>query len=418
MPLKIFSEITHLANQSLKTAASDALDKISAEIQESKTRIIEGLGHGVGAEDLNRLTHEGGVEVTIYPTYGFVQDARWLISLRGRVHQKRRLPDEAVARLVAKAIKCEAPHLDTLISRSRNFTDDSRSGQTVVIEFDSDPDKEQYTFPRSDLNGLIERDVELSDDKTRRLLEAQGETEWLSFRVVSNGHAGSGRVRLLGAEGLSVVTDIDDTIKVTVVPGDKDAVLRRTLCEGFQSVHGMAEKYRQEWGHASFHYVSGGPWQLYQPLSDFLIRGEGGFPEGSFHLTYHPKNFLAEDTREVLIETVVGSLGRTFSHKVKEISKLMQRLPGREFILVGDSGEVDPEVYRHITTEFPGRVREVWIRDVLNDAEVNAYRLDGINVIKAEPVVCATDHHYQKLSMRLQEVYSRPYVRNTSPPCG
>ena len=333
MPLKIFSEITHLVNQSLKPATSDALDKLGSKIQESKTKILEGFGHSPDAEAVNRLTHEGEVEVTIYPTYGFVQDGRWVISLRGRVHQKRKLPDEAVAKLLAQSIKCESPRLDIIVARSQNFTDDSRSHQTIVIAFDSDPDKEQYTFPKSDLNGLIERDIELSDDKARKLLDAQGETVWLSFRVVSDGHGGSGRVRLLEAEGLSVVSDIDDTIKVTIVPGDKDAVLRRTLCEDFKAVPGMAKKYSEEWGHASFHYVSGGPWQLYRPLSDFLIRGEGRFPEGSFHLTYHPKNFLAEDTREVLIEAIVGSLGRTFSHKVKEISKLMQRLPGREFIL-------------------------------------------------------------------------------------
>lgn len=415
MPLKIFSEITHRVRQSSQAATADALDALG-DIREARAKLLDGLGHTPDAV-LNRLTHEGEVEVTIYSTYGFMQDGRWLISLRGRVHQKRRLPDEVVAGLVAKAIKCENPRMDNLVPRSRNFTDDSRSGQTVAVEFDSDPDREQFVFPKSDLNGLVERDIELSEERARRLLDVQGETAWLSFSVVSSGHAGSGRVRLLEAEGLSVVSDIDDTIKVTLVPGDKDEVLRRTLCEDFESAPGMAQKYVQEWGHASFHYVSGGPWQLYRPLFDYLVGGAGGFPEGTFHLTYHPKNFLAEDTREILIETVVGSLGATFAHKVKEISKLLTRLPGREFILVGDSGEVDPEVYRHVTTEFPGRVREVWIRDVLHDKALNDYRLDGMQVIEVEPVVCATIHHYEKLSMRFQEVYGRPYVRNTFPPC-
>lgn len=56
---------------------------------------------------------------------------------------------------------------------------------------------------------------------------------------------------------------------------------------------------------------------------------------------------------------------------------------------------------------------------LLNEKEVNRFRLDDwMKIIKVEPVVCATIHHYQKLSMRLQETYGRPYARNTSPPCG
>jgi hypothetical protein len=411
MPFKIFSEISQAAHKLkvIEGVASDVAEKVRRVFHAGDADIIE---------DLNRLTHDGGVEATIYATYGYRQNGKWVIPLRGRVHQKRVLPDDLIAGIVAKHIHCEHPDMSTLVSRSMHFTDDSRSNQAVAIEFDSDPDKERYDFPRSDLNGLIEREIELSEEKAQRLLAAQGADHWLAFKVVSESHSGSGRIRLIAPEGVSVVTDIDDTIKVSLIPGDKDEVLRRTLCRDFEAVEGMAKKYRESWPDAAFHYVSGGPWQLYTPLRDFLIEGAGGFPEGSFHLTYHPKNFLAEDTREILIETIAGSLGNTFSHKVKTIRTLMQRFPLRSFVLVGDSGEVDPEVYRQIKDEFPGRVQEIWIRDVLNDDRVNSYRLKGMNVIKVEPVVCATIHHYQKLSIRFQEVYNRPYARNMTPPCG
>jgi hypothetical protein len=422
MPFKIFSEISK-ATKGVKDSLGAA--DVMGHLRESKTNILDKIDDvfHIGGSDIvdgiNELTHEGEVEVTIYTTYGYSQNGKWIIPMRGRVHQTRQLPDHVIAGLVAKRINCEQPDLDLIISRSREFTDDSRSGQSVTLEFDSDPDKEQYGFPKSDFNGLIEREVELSEETARKLLEAQGATEWLSFSIVSDGHRGSGQVRLIAPEGLSVVTDIDDTIKVTLVPGDKDQVLRRTLCQKFESANGMAQKYRDEWSDAAFHYVSGGPWQLYRVLDEYLVKGEGGFPNGSFHLTYHPKNFLAEDTREILIEAVVGSLGRTFNHKVTEISKLMRRFPSRRFIFVGDSGEVDPEVYRHIKEqdEFRDRVEAIWIRDVLNDNKFNSYRLEGMNVIEVEPVVCATIHHYQKLSMRLQEIYNRPYWKNESPPC-
>jgi hypothetical protein len=422
MPLKIFSKITETLKDSLK--ASDLIDDIADKAQDSKADLLEKVdlvfraGAAGAVEGVNRLTHEGGVQATIYETYGYMQDGRWIIPMRGRVHQNRILSAELLAGPTAKLIRCDGHNLGNLKSRVQDFTDDSRSGQVVVIQFDRDPEAKTYTFPRSDLNGLIELNIELSEERARGLLDAQGASQWLTFKVVSDDHSGAGQVRLIEPAGLSVISDIDDTIKVTIVPGDKDAVLRRTLCEDFQHVPEMAQKFRDVWGNAAFHYVSGGPWQLYRSLYDFLIKGAGGFPAGSFHLNYYPKNFLAEDTREILIDSITGSLGRTFDHKVEQIRRLMTKFAGRRFILVGDSGEVDPEVYRHIKGEFQEQVQEIWIRDVLNDAEVNSYRLDGMNVIKVDPVVCATDHHYQKLSMRFQEFYDRPYNKNTSAPCG
>jgi phosphatidate phosphatase APP1 len=381
----------------------------AAKVAEGVKKHLEGL-----VEDINDITHSGEVEVTIYTTYGYMQDGEWVIPMRGRVHQKRELPDKVIARTVAESIGCVDPDLDLVVKRTQDFTDDSRSGQSVILTFESDPENEQYGFPLSDLNGLIELEIKLSVEKARGLLDAQGSSQWLSFNTV---HGGSGRVRLIEPEGVSVISDIDDTIKVSMVPGDKDEVLRRTFCREFETVDGMARRYRQDWGEASFHYVSGGPWQLYRSLYNFLIEGEGGFPDGSFHMNYYPKNFLSEDTREILIDAIVGSLGRTFDHKVEQIKTLMTRFAGRSFILVGDSGEIDPEVYRHIKDLFPTQVREIWIRDVLNDEEVNPYRLEGMNMIKVDPAVCATIHHHEKLSVRLQERYGKPYIRNTAPPC-
>lgn len=366
---------------------------------------------------LNTVFHDGDVEATIYPTYGYLQGSEWLIPLRGWVHQNRRLPDDLINRLADEIIECQDADMINFHSRFEAFTDDSRSRQEVTIEFDSDPDKERFTFQKSDLNGLIEMTLGLSETKAQKLLENQGSSNrWLTFSVVSNGHSGKGAARLVEPEGISIVSDIDDTIKVTEVPGDKDVVLRNTFCREFVAVQGMADRY-QGLGDISFHYVSGGPWQLYEPLHDFLNNGTARFPKGTFHLNYFPKNFLAEDTRSLLKDTIAGSLGRTYDHKVEQISRLMDRFPGRKFILVGDSGELDPEVYRRMRDLFHKQVGEIWIRDVVGDEQVNPYRLDGMKVIKAEEIICATEEHYQKLAVIIQREHQRQYIKNTSPPC-
>jgi phosphatidate phosphatase APP1 len=364
---------------------------------------------------LNRVVHDGDVEVTIYPSCGSLHDNNWQIPLRGWVHQNRRLPDRFISELGELTIGCTDADNNRFNFRIDAFTDDSRHGQSVSIQFDND--NERHNFPISDHNGLIETAVNLSAAKADALLTQQNSRDgWLSFSVVSEGHRGNGRVALIGPRGVSLVSDIDDTIKVTEVPGDKDVVLKNTFCHDFVAVSGMSEKYRSL-SEASFHYVSGGPWQLYPPLSEFL--SAQGFPVGTFHLNYFPKNFLAEDTRALLKDSICGSLGRTYDHKVEQITRLMQRYPEREFILVGDSGELDVEVYRRMRELFGGRVREIWIRDVVNDQEVNSFRLNGVDtIIKAEKIVCPTQEHYEKLAVIIQREHQVPYVKNTRPPCG
>ena len=156
---------------------------------------------------------------------------------------------------------------------------------------------------------------------------------------------------------------------------------------------------------------------MYGPLYDFLISGSGGYPEGSFHFNDFPKNILDKDTRAILVQTLAGSLERTYQHKVKRITELMERFPDRKFILSGDSGEVDPEVYRLVKEKYPRKVQEIWIRDVVNDAVVNPDRLRGMKIIKSEPVICATESHYQKISAMLKKLNRPFYNRNRLPPC-
>lgn len=364
---------------------------------------------------LNKVFHDGDVEVTIYPTYGFQQGTEWIIPMRGWVHQNRRLPDDLIFELAQFIVGCDDADTSNFAARFDAFSDDSRSKQTVTIQFDSD--NEQHTFLMSDLNGLVESTVRMTTAKAQTLLGQQNsQNNWLSYTVISDGHTGQGRVQLIEPQGVSLVSDIDDTIKVTEVPADKNVVLKNTFCRDFVSVKQMIERYKAL-GNTTFHYVSGGPWQLYKPLSDFLA--SEGFPDGTFHLNYFPKNFLAQDTRSLLIDSIAGSLGRTYDHKVEQITRLMERLPGRDFILVGDSGEVDVEVYLRMKELFGTRVKEIWIRDVVNDEAVNNFRFKEVSqIIKAEQIVCPTAEHHEKLAVVIQRDHQTTYAKNNLPPCG
>ena len=181
-----------------------------------------------------------------------------------------------------------------------------------------------------------------------------------------------------------MISDIDDTVKITEIPAGDKIKVRNTFFRDFVAAPGMAKMY-QGLGEASFHYVSGGPWQLFKPLASFLWGPSGGFPEGSFHMRNVRKNVLSLDTWKDLLELFDGDATR--EQKVSQISEIMSKYPARTFILVGDSGEYDPEVYNDIRALFPQQVQEIFIRDVVNDRELRPERLAGMTVLPAPTVV-------------------------------
>ncbi|KAL1924128.1 uncharacterized protein VTP21DRAFT_7163 [Calcarisporiella thermophila] len=159
-----------------------------------------------------------------------------------------------------------------------------------------------------------------------------------------------GVVNLIEPEGISVISDIDDTIKDTQILAGARVAFNNTFLEPPKEVPGMADIYRRWYDKGvAFHYVSNSPWQLFPMLRRFFQTYR--FPPGSAHLRF--------------INDVVNSMwkGRGDA-KLQLISKIMSDFPGRKFILIGDSGEVDLEIYTRIAKKYPNQVLKIFIRDV------------------------------------------------------
>jgi phosphatidate phosphatase APP1 len=113
----------------------------------------------------------------------------------------------------------------------------------------------------------------------------------------------------------------------------------------------LYQHWRQRDG-ASFHYVSASPWQLYVPLEEFTR--SNAFPMGSFHL----KEFRWRGER------FLNRFASPEDYKIRTIEPLLQAAPRRRLVLVGDSGERDPEAYGELARRHPEQVVAIFIREL------------------------------------------------------
>lgn len=160
----------------------------------------------------------------------------------------------------------------------------------------------------------------------------------------------------------AVVSDIDDTVVRTGV-GNKLAMIWRLYREGMRSrvaFPGLAAFYNALHRGPSCSasnpmlYVSRASWSLYEVLNDF------------FHvhrIPIGPILFL----REWGVSFWRPWPRRGRGHKLALVGTMVALYRDLPFVLIGDSGERDPEIYAEIVRRHPGRVRAIYIRNVTQD---------------------------------------------------
>lgn len=229
--------------------------------------------------------------------------------------------------------------------RTRLFLVDSENRKRIALRL---ADGSRVELPRTRRGGRSDARVTMA--ASARAADAQ----WIGFSAElppGDARRFEGRALYVPAEGLSVVSDIDDTIKDSGV-ADRRTLLLNTFLRPFAAVPGMAARYRTLAGAdgVRFHYVSSSPIQLLAPLLAFLE--ESGFPEGSLHL------------REATAwRTLIPREATAQARKRAAIARLLDDFPHRDFALVGDASEADPEIYGAIARDHPAQVCAILIRD-------------------------------------------------------
>ena len=282
----------------------------------------------------------------------------WHVPIHGWIYEN----DDSAARkaLFSAVLKNEyelAPDDLTRANFTRRFNliiADNERGKRIVVDIAG----RTYVMPASAENGQFETTLIIPAADIDR--NADGNV--IRYSAVTSGsevRPFAGETLLLDSTGLSIISDIDDTVKISNV-NDRRSLLENTFLLDFSAVPGMSQLYN-EWSAkgASLHFVSSSPWQLYSPLQEFL--DESRFPWSTLSL----KSIRFRD------ETLLDLFKKGTETKPAAIEKLLDAYSDRKFVLVGDSGEHDPEVYAALMRKFPRQILMVYIRNVTQESEDN-----------------------------------------------
>lgn len=272
------------------------------------------------------------------------ESGKWVAPLHGWIFE----PSDSVVRLraieevLAAAIGRPLPEgsRERFEGIVRGFLVDNERGKRIAVEIGEESARLGDSLP----NGQFRGTVELPADA--------GPGPLVARTTARDGRTFEARVHLVPPEGISVVSDLDDTVKISEV-GDLGKLLAHTFYEEARAVPGMAEVYRR-WADdgATFHYVSSSPWHLVEPITAFL--DDAGVPRTTLSL----KDVRLKD------ESILDLFRPGTESKPEAIRPLLERFPARRFVLVGDTGEEDPEVYAALAAEFPERIVGVYLRNV------------------------------------------------------
>lgn len=281
----------------------------------------------------------------------------WLIEKRGwRQFFDTQVPREPVLIKLGKTVQ-------VLRTDSGGYIDATLCGHGLKSGWH---DAEIYLIHRSDLRG---HERELA--KTKDGIELARLGLELGIRLTRPTRI---PVRILGSEEtVGIVSDVDDTVMVSMVP-HKLLALRYAFVDKVssrQTVPGMSHFLRalrrdiprlgppeSKQVRVPLMFLSTGAWNTITVLRHFLR--SRNFPRATILL--RPWGMSAQ-----------GLPSRGPAFKRKELERLVGMFPQVRWILIGDNGQHDPEIFTAFAKSHPGAVAAVAIRTLLPFQHISAH---------------------------------------------
>jgi hypothetical protein len=180
------------------------------------------------------------------------------------------------------------------------------------------------------------------------LLPGNGTTEIQRLNVYTNGtDTGNATSYLVPKAGLTIISDIDDILRVTQIYEPAKGLLN-SFAKPYTPWMNMPEIYAN-WSRSipdfHFHYLTTTPEQITRNYMDFIYNY---YPGGSFDT--RPLNF--------------SDVSATLSIRKFLLEKIFQTYPERKFILIADTSNSDVmRDYPAMVSEFPGQVQCIFLRN-------------------------------------------------------
>jgi len=254
----------------------------------------------------------------------------------------------------------------------------------------------QITLPDERIvSGKTDKDgYYLIDESTSDLASLTNSEDWLNFEISyadtslkreilhQNRFPGEMLIPSENAD-YGVISDIDDTILHTGVVSSlkwrvvlntffKRAVSRKPL-EGSAELYHLLHRGPSGENANPIFYVSHSPWNLYRYLELFLLTNN--FPKGP-----------------ILLRSMASFKNRKAEkpHKQHEILNILKTYPNLSFILFGDSGEKDADIYIDIARQNPKQVKAIYLRSVKDSKRMN--RINALaNTYNLTPILIVDD---------------------------
>jgi phosphatidate phosphatase APP1 len=155
-----------------------------------------------------------------------------------------------------------------------------------------------------------------------------------------------------------IISDIDDTIIETgatnFISAFKNTFLKnphsRLPFDGVKELYKALHSGYDEKNLNPVFYVSSGPWNIHDLIVQFMHINE--IPLGPLMM----QDFGIDRDKIIYRDHLV--------HKLEQVEKIVSIFPEMKFILIGDSGQKDAEIYQRVIQDFPGKILAVYIRDV------------------------------------------------------
>lgn len=307
------------------------------------------------------------------PAYANWTDKGWNVRVHGNVYKrpdisKDKLDDLANIFLIDADIKTLPPAQQT---QARNLTAEifvvQQGSASVTVNFVNDvavqpqtdsgttnaaggaqvinmPDR---TTPQGDFDAFVTLS-NTTGPNGGHMLQGNGTTRIQTLNMYINGtDTGNATTYLVPPTGITIVSDIDDILRVTKIYNPKEGLLN-SFARPFTPWLNMPEVYAN-WSKAlpniHYHYLTTTPEQITRIYMDFIYKT---YPLGSF------------DTRPLNFSDVPATLSiRKFL-----LDRIFQTFPERKFIVVGDTSNSDiMRDYPQLAKDYPGQVLCIFLRN-------------------------------------------------------